>query len=154
MDGQMKPDGRVYTFDFDRKNKFGEVIPFAVEGEAGGYLHATCSRPPMTEYGDWQDWSVNISVVGGGIQATDDYYLNLAPETGYSPSLTIEQQKASGDYQSRMLGKRFYFTAKNGQIYGSLYATIEPHMKPELCRVILWYKINANGSRNLAIKHN
>jgi hypothetical protein len=154
MDGQMRPDGSVYTFDFDRKNKFGEVIPAAFEGAKGGHLHVTCSRPPIEDVMDWQDWAVTITVVDGGVQLTDDYYLNLAPEAGYSPSLTIEQRKSASDYQSRMLGKRFYFTAKSGQVYGSLYARIEPHMKPELCRVLLSYKINFNGSRNLAIKNN
>jgi hypothetical protein len=154
MDGQMKPDGSLYTFDFDRKNRFGEVIPFAVEGDKGGYLHVTCSRSPIENIKDWQDWEVTISVVDGGIQLTDDYYLNLAPEMGYSQSLTIEQRKDSQDYQPELLGKRFYFTAKSGQVYGSLYATIEPHLKPEQCRVVLSYKINENGSRNLAIKNN
>jgi hypothetical protein len=154
MDGQMRPDGSVYTFDFDRKNRFGEVIPFAVEGEKGGHLHVTCSRPPIESIKDWQDWEVTFTVVDGGIQLTDDYYQNLAPETGYSPSLTIEQRRSASDYQSRMLGKRFYFTTNNSQVYGSLYATIEPHLKPEQCRVVVSYKINFNGSRNLAIKNN
>jgi hypothetical protein len=154
MDGQMRPDGTHYTFDFDKKDRFGRVNSFALEGGKGGYLHVTCSRVPIEDVMDWQDWMVTFTVVDGGIQPTDDYYLNLAPEIGYAPSLTIEQRKDSKDYQPEMLGKRFYFTAKSGLVYGSLYARIEPHMKPELCRVVLSYKINENGSRNLAIKNN
>ncbi|MCU7808798.1 MAG: Ig-like domain-containing protein [Candidatus Thiodiazotropha sp. (ex Semelilucina semeliformis)] len=154
MKGHIEPNGNVYTFDFDRKDKFGKLIGFAVKGAKDGHIHVTCTRSPMADYGDWKDWEMSITPIDGGIQSTDDYYLNLAPETGYQPSLTIEQRKESTDYQPRTQNQRYYFTAKNGQIYGSLFVGMQPHAKPEICRFDVRFKINTNGSRNLAVKFN
>lgn len=144
------PDGRVYTFKLDKK-KYEERRE---EGSTDGHLFVSCTREPIERVQDHVDWQVTITPVDGGIQTTDDLYLNLAPETGYQPSLTIDMRKGSPDYKESLINQRYFFTAKSGQVYGSLYMHIEPNAKQgKKCRIdITQYKVNLDGSRNLAVK--
>ena len=142
-------DGRVYTFKLDKKSYKDR----REEGATDGHLRISCTREPIERVQDRVDWQVTITPVDGGIQATDDLYLNLAPETGYQPSLTIDMRKGSPNYQATLINQRYFFTAKNGQVYGSLYMNFEPHAKKDMCVISIdQYKINLNGSRNLAVK--
>jgi hypothetical protein len=148
----IKSDGRVYTYDFTKKDKAGRYDPYPMEGLKEGQLRVSCQRDPIENRRDYKDWSVTISPVEGGIQATDDYFLSLAPESGYQASITIEKNIGSKDYSPIAYAQRFYFVANNGQTYGSLYININPHKKADQCAIfITQYKINENGSRSLAI---
>ena len=145
------PDGRIYTFKLDKK-KYKERRE---EGSTDGYLRVSCTRGPVKSIHDQVDWQVTITPVDGGIQATDDLYLNLAPEAGYQPSLTVDMNtKGVSGSPPSLKNQRYFFTANNGQIFGSLYLHIEPNAKQgKKCRIdIAQYKININGSRNLAVK--
>jgi hypothetical protein len=148
LNSYQLPDGRIYTFKLD-KNNYQERRE---EGITDGHLRVSCTRGAVKSYLDHRgDWQVTITPVDGGIQATDDLYLNLAPESGYQPSLTIV---GSPEYKYGLGNQRYFFTAKNGQVYGSLYLHIHPYAKQgEKCRIdIAQYKINLNTSRNLAVK--
>jgi hypothetical protein len=148
----IKSDGRVYTYDFLKKDKWGEPLSYPYEGLSDGQLRISCHRDHFENRRDYKDWSVTIEAVNGGIQATDDYYLSLAPEDGYQTSITIKQNISANDYSPIAFAQRFYFTANNGSIYGSLYIDIRSHLKKDLCGIyIKQYKLNANGSREIAI---
>lgn len=147
----LLPDGRVYTIDFNRRHK-GRTT----EGEVDGHIRLSCTRGYMEHNRDWGDWTVTISAVNGGIQSTNDNYLNFAPDAGYQSEITITQTKGAPDYQHTLRNQRYYFAAKNGQVYGSLFINYEPYTwsnNQRYCVIrINQYKINANGSRNLAVR--
>ena len=107
----------------------------------------------MSDHLDKLDWQVSITPVDGGIMTTDDLYMNLAPENGYMPSLTVDMNTASPDYQDVLGDQRYYFTSQNGQVYGALFVYYEPHRKDH-CKITIEYKVNLNGSRNLAVSYN
>ena len=148
--GYLDSTGNVYTFRFS--NKWNAIQRF--EGVQPGQLRASCTRAPMTNNRDYGDWEVHITPVNGGIQETSDPYLNIAPESGYKPSLDIIMRKGSKNYAHK-LRKSYYFTSNNGNEYGSLQIRFEPYAKAEddlACIVRMKYKINPTGSRNLELK--
>ncbi|MCW8827076.1 MAG: hypothetical protein OQK78_11715, partial [Gammaproteobacteria bacterium] len=77
------PDGRTYTFMLDKKNYKDR----RAEGIVDGHLRVSCTRGQMKNHLDKLDWKVILEPVDGGIQTTNDIYLNYAPETGYKPSI-------------------------------------------------------------------
>ncbi len=149
----LPPDGTVFTYNVLGKKK-RRRIPW-VEGEVGGHFRFSCERSEMSKHRDYKDWKVTITPVDGGIQQTDDIYQNVAPETGYQPSFVLEQLKSSPDYQHQIINQRYFFYANNGASYGSLFVRINPHRFRSgvgECKIVVSYKINLNGSRNLAVK--
>jgi hypothetical protein len=145
-------DGRVYTYDFTKKDKWGDVVSSPAEGATDGQLRMNCFHDYIRDPQDEKDWSITITAVDGGIQSTDDYYLNMAPESGYQPTIEMGSERNSSEFTRNMFGQRFYFTAKNGQIYGGIYLDIKGDYKPDECGVsIRLFKINTNASRNLAL---
>jgi hypothetical protein len=129
------------------------VLLFPEEGVSEGQLRVSCRRAHISSRWDHEDWSISISAVDGGIQATDDYYQNMAPESGYEPTIKIGSETNSPDYTPVLFGQRFYFTANNRRVYGSIYLDIDANSEPDACGLdISLFKINTNGSRNLAIR--
>jgi len=146
--GFVKPNGSIFTYDFN-KNSLERVL----SGKQNGHLWVTCARGSIPNQTEKADWKVTITPINGGIQATEDNYLNFAPESGYQPSLVIEMKEDSLEYRYILKNKRYFFTALNGQVYGSLYVFIKPFIDNDSCKVqISQFKINQNGSRNLAVK--
>lgn len=143
------PDGRIYTYngiDRKRRKRWSEV-------EIGnGYLRVSCDREPMADPNDYKDWRVTLAPIEGGIQKTDDIYMNIAPEGGYLDSITEGRSVQSGDYQPSLTNQRYFFTAMSGKYYGSLFVHYDPHFRNEQCNVAISYKINLDGSRNLAAR--
>ena len=142
------PDGRVYTYDFLQFRNWRKRVS---EGETQGHLRVSCERAVMQGLRDYQDWQITLAPVNGGIQATDDIYQNLAPETGYLPSIIVEQKLDSSDYQHLILNQRYYFTTDDGATYGSLVVHYYPHTEKG-CKAAVAFKMNLEGSRNLAVK--
>ena len=149
--GGFPEDGSVRTLRFSDKYGARQVLKGAVDGQ----LRVSCRREPMARVEDYGDWSVTISPVnGGGIQETDDLYMNMAPETGYLPSLTVDRHMGSSTYLPRLLNKRYYFTSNDGQDYGSLYVHYAPFARTDIdgCNITFYWKLNTTGSRNLEHK--
>jgi hypothetical protein len=145
----IKHTGETYTINFNKKMRFRKT-----EGIANGHLRVTCLRNKMKSHMDKGDWKITITPVNGGIQPTEDRYFNLAPESGYEPSFTIEIKKGNADFKDTLINQRFFFSANNGNDYGSLYIHFYPFMKRDKCRInFAQYKINSNGSRNLAVRY-
>lgn len=124
-----------------------------------GGIIATCIRDEKVPNMHWQNqtgnWSITFKPIEGGIQETNDLYLNEAPLGGYLPELIIDMRQGSPDYQVRIYPERhyYYYFMKDGKrLYGSLEASFDPFMHDDECRVPIKYKYNSNGSRNLAVK--
>ncbi len=148
--GHLNADGNIYTLRFS--DKWNAVQRF--EGVQPGHLRASCTRPHMESNRDYGDWSVSITPINGGIQETNDLYLNIAPESGYQPSLDIVMKKGDSSYKHEIKNKRYYFNSNSGKEYGSLQITMRPfrNAKKEACNIDIRYKINPTGSRNLELK--
>jgi hypothetical protein len=118
-----------------------------------------CSREQKVPNLHWRkqegSWSITFRPIDGGIQQTNDFYLNEAPEDGYQSELTVSMQRGSPDYQVyiRKPIRYYYYHTKNGKrYYGSFEATYDPYMFNDECRVNIEGKYNQNGSRNLAVR--
>ncbi len=142
-------DGRKYTLKFDETKSKKKLQ----EGEKKGQLYINCIRPHMENRRDYGDWKISIVPVDGGIQETDDLYLNLAPEYGYSSRLDIEMNEDNENYSDKLNNKRYYFTANEGKSFGSLFIQFQPfyNHKKEVCNIRIKYKVNLTSSRNLAV---
>ena len=141
--------GKIYTLKLNEIKRRNRLI----EGQKEGHFHISCTRPHIDSYKDRFDWSASIIPVNGGIQETNDLYMNIAPATGYQSSLNIVMRKGSNDYKHKLLNKRYYFTA-NGKDYGSLFVHFDPFasIEEDACSISIRYKINPTGSRNLELK--
>jgi hypothetical protein len=121
---------------------------------------ATCVRDPKIADLHWRkqtgSWAVTFKPIDGGIQETDDFYLNEAPEGGYQSEFTVSMEKGSADYKVATYKPNYlyyYYMEKGKRIYGSLEATFEPYLYSDECHVtIKRYKLNLSGSRNLAAR--
>lgn len=147
--GRLNPDGRLYTFDLSKKTP----KQFAIEGVVDGHFLVSCQREPQHLTRDVKDvtWSVTITPIDGGMQLSDDVYMNVAPETGYQPAFVYDTQAQKSRVIGRVVDKRFYYTAKGGQVYGALLISFQPLADRNYCGIdILKFKLNESGSRNLA----
>ena len=145
---QLLPDGRIYTydpFDSDRSNRWHE-------GETDGLLRVSCERGEMERPRDFQEWRVTLKPIDGGIQSADDIYMNIAPVSGYQDSISVEQKLSSNNYQRSVGNSRYFITAHQGKYYGGLRVRYRPHFRKEQCSISISYKVNMDGTRNLAVK--
>lgn len=144
-------DGRIYTIDFNKKRR--EKIK---EGSHNGQLKMSCKRKLLDsnmERDNKNDWKFTLEAIDGGLQETNDYYMNSAPLSGYKDIIRISQTANSPDYQHYINNKRYYFTAQNQTVFGAIFIHIKPFSKRKHCYIsIAEYKINKSGSRNLATK--
>jgi hypothetical protein len=121
---------------------------------------ATCVRDPKIADLHWRkqtgSWAVTFKPIDGGIQETNDFYLNEAPEGGYQSEFTVSMEKGIADYKVATNKPKYlyyYYMEKGKRIYGSLEVTFEPYLYNDECHVtIKQYKLNLSGSRNLATR--
>ncbi len=144
----VKPDGSIHTF---LKKEYGKMS--LDDGfHSDGYLLFTCVRDESRSKDKNGAWQVTIEAIEGGIVETTDVILNEAPLGGYQDSVT-ESMKGGGPYGSSLLkDKKYYFHAKNNAVFGSLAMLFDPYGKEKNCRILVDYKINLDGSRNLAVR--
>ncbi len=148
---------RVWRVEkFEAVKSGGGAYHVPVNGEntiVNKTLKVTCQRSEMNDYFDYGNWSITLQPVGGGIRETNDLYLNEAPVSGYSPEITVTMNKADSGYQHRIHPARhYYYYAKDGKTYGSLEISFEPFSKKKSCILMTKFKLNTNGTRNLAVR--
>ena len=97
-------------------------------------------------------WNAIIRPIKGGIQKTDDFYLNEAPLNNYEPFL-IEGNNAGLTNTDILRDQHYYFFSHNKKHFGGLKVTYKPFANKDYCHFVIEYKINENGSRNLAIRY-
>jgi len=145
----ITPNGQSHTFIRNNKKN---IMYSKIGKDSEGYIYMTCERDSNGYSKRKGDWSITLQAVDGGVQETNDFYLNEAPLTGYQSAIIISMDENMENYKSRVHGKKYYFTAHNEQVYGSIVVAYEPFRKKRKCLVNIDYKINLNGSRNLAVK--
>lgn len=143
----VSPDSSIKTLRLHQP--MGNRAPL---GKTEGQFYISCYHPPVSNRNEKADWRFTITPVNGGIQRSNDRYMNHAPETGYQPQWVIDMKVGSPEYRSRQSNQRFYFTANHGQDYGALLLHIDPFKRVDRCGVHALYKINSTGSRSLELK--
>ena len=145
----LSPDNKVHTFI--KTKPYSKMI--AKSGiHPHGDLLINCTRDPSGLEKKNGGWEVVIKAIDGGIQETDGSYHIKAPIDGYHESLIINQNSGESFGTSVLKNKYYYYTAHNGNVYGSLTITYEPYLKKRYCGLYVDYVINKKGSRNLAVK--
>jgi len=145
----LSPDNKVHTFI--KTKQYSKLI--AKSGvHPDGDLLISCTRDPGGIEKKNGSWEVVIKAIDGGLQETDDSYKIEAPVDGYHETVIISQDSGESFGTSVLKNKYYYYTARNGNAYGSLKITYEPYLKKRYCGLYVDYIINQNGSRNLAIK--
>jgi hypothetical protein len=124
----------------------GKIVP------EGGDIKITVGRPAGVVSGsNPQDWSLKIEVVNGGLMDSSgqEAVTYAAPDSGYQASETFTMSTSSNTwYQAVHPG--FFFTSRNGQVYGKLGVSFHINSEPDgLMTVSFGGVANTNGSRNL-----
>lgn len=89
------------------------------------------------------NWKYRISVVGGGLVATDEEYNYIAVEDGYEPSVEIEMPLDKDKWQNEVR-RNYYLRLPDGK-----YCRIEIYLLARNGVYSVRSFINASGSRNL-----
>jgi len=117
---------------------------------ADGSLQITCTRTPLNyERVSRQpyDYKFEIAISGGGIQPTMDEFTYLAPDGGYSPTLTIERKAGDSNWVA-WVKQEFYVKTAEGH-YGWLSVEWDAGHRPSPTPLRWNCSINQSGSRNL-----
>jgi len=136
--GQVACDGTTNRFDLLQGKR-----------NAGGDLEIACFRNPLKlppASNAPYDYGLQIAIIGGGIQTTEDEFTYLAPESGYSSSLTFGQ-KADDPKWVGKVKQEFYIKTADGH-FGRL--AIDWYAWQQFSTHLDWNcSINPSGSRNL-----
>jgi hypothetical protein len=136
--GKVACDGTTNRFDLSSGRP-----------SADGGLEIICSKTPLTVPPPGSahfDYKFQIVVIGGSIRPTEDEFTYLAPENGYSPSVTITQKADDPKWQGSVK-QEFYFKTGEGH-YGRLSVDWYAWQTPPT--ILKWdCSINPSGSRNL-----
>lgn len=126
----------------------GTQTSFAIQGTEEN-LQIACTRTPLTSPPPGNgpfDYKFEIALAGGGIKATSDEFTYLAPESGYSPSVTIGKKAGEAGWVGRVK-QEFYIETADGH-YGRL--TVDWYAAQDSPTHLEWECfINPTGSRNL-----
>jgi len=140
-DYKLKADNRVYTIDLIAKSM--------IEGtNMEGDLLVKFQRPQQINRREHFDWSFTMSAIGGGLLgATNNEYLNEAPEKDYDPSYSISMSSTNSHWNWGDEGT-FYVKSRNGKVYGHIHVKTDAESRDGSSLEIDSY-INPSGSRNL-----
>lgn len=143
---------------YEKLKKGSGFVPFTngEPFELGG-MEVSCVREDKDSDKHWSEqeggWSITFRPIDGGIQETDELYLNEAPSDGYQPELIVAMERGDPDYIAHVkTPRRYYYTAYNGKYYGAFEVIFEPFMMNDRCVVDGKVKYNTAASRNLAVK--
>ncbi|MBL1293377.1 MAG: hypothetical protein COB61_005850 [Thiotrichales bacterium] len=129
------PDNRDYTINFLSAGSIKN------EGVTEGNLRIRFKR-------DEKNWQLEIIAMNGGLQEAEDEYLNLAPEEGYSNSLSYRGKK----HEARTIRKNIYFISRSGRLYGNVKMRIRPFHNKTDSAIRFTYVVNLEEGRNLSVK--
>lgn len=89
------------------------------------------------------DWTLQISVPGGGLIQTTEEFAFQAPEKGYQPSIIIDMLATNQNWQGEVRNK-YYVQLPDGK-----YGRIDLYLLPYNGVFTLQSAINPSGSQNL-----
>jgi len=136
------PDGRPYFI-----NLTDGTISESGTGDLKVWIQYT--NPAVLVPGHMSDWSAGIDVINGGLQATSDDPMWMAPADGYFPTFELAGQIRDGQ-RGQIGDRRFYLRLQNGSEYGQMTIDLLAPFNtgiPGLVR--LSYAINPSGSKIL-----
>lgn len=158
VSGHINSDGSAYSINFLHPDGWRKAVTKGINDDS--ILNITCKRDQMETGQDYQNWEYTLSPVGGGIQSTDDQYLNSAPNEGYTPTIIIQRDNQPKNIS--LYNQKYYFkyTKNSKERFGSLIVHYEPHSHTRdmnfrilnLCKIRIEYRINLEGSNNLAVQ--
>lgn len=131
-------DGTPTAFDLYNGNEASD-----------GALRIALTRSPLNiERGNMRyDITFKVEIVGGGLLASDDEFMNQAPEGGYIPSFAVEIKSDDATW-SKALSRSFYFQTMDGK-YGKLYLKTTTDFQPPPTALDLKVFVNPAGGRLL-----
>jgi hypothetical protein len=94
------------------------------------------------------DWSITIEATSGGILASDDAQMYLAPEDGYQPQLVINMPANAPGWTNQM-NAQFYFRIRGGKDYGRAQVQFMVGSDRQITPFSMTTNVNPSGSRNL-----
>jgi hypothetical protein len=136
----FQPNGSTYTLDLLADKKMGGEN---IKGDLRIQFRRDASIKPKVEY----PWTLEISSIDGGLIETTDEFEYLAPENGYQPQI-IFQTNSIAPRSMPDLTKDYYFTSRNGQVYGVLRLQIFSDYNGQGA-ILVESRINPYSSRNL-----
>lgn len=135
----IAPDGRPY---------FINLADGTINESGTGDLKVWIQYTNQVRDNGLYEWSAGIDVINGGLEATSDYPMWMAPAQGYSPNFYL-RQKIKG-YQGGELGRREFYILLNHGHYGQMTINLyAPYNLGVPGLVSLSYAINPSGSRIL-----
>lgn len=93
------------------------------------------------------DWTFTLGVPGGGLIASTDEFMFLAPDGGYQPTFQISHRINDPDWTGQEK-RKFFIKSRNGQHYARIEITIMPDYNQNAAYDVEWF-LNPNGSPNL-----
>jgi hypothetical protein len=94
------------------------------------------------------DWDLVLQIPHGGLAEITDLYPNEAPAEGYQPSMSISMA-ANAKNWSPSFEHSYYFTARDGQIFGRMTVRLTADYEQPPTHFELEVFGNPAGSRNL-----
>lgn len=120
----------------------------AQETARGGDIKVTLTRTPLNikRGRERYDWTATIEPVDGGVIASTDEFMYLAPEAGYEPKLVVFM---SADDPAWSPQKSVSFYLKTKGKYARIRAEFATDSEKPKTGFMLGAYINPSGSRNL-----
>jgi len=112
-----------------------------------GQIEISQKKPEFKDWKQANEWSLKMTISGGGFVEENDQFPFEAPETGYQPTVELNFQKGLPDWRTD-LSKDYYFEFGNPPKFGHLHISTAILIDD----VRLTYQINPDGSRNLEPK--
>jgi hypothetical protein len=145
---RINSDERTFTIDLMKNVKIAGT-------NTAGDFQIQIQRPAHIGRKDKFDWSFVMTAIDGGlIEATNDAYLNEAPDNGYQSqykfSMSASEEKVIWSNWVKF-ERNFYLKSRGGKIYGHFHIVITPSYNDndDTSALDIVYYINPAGSRNL-----
>lgn len=139
---------RVYTLNLISNESFPSVSDqgdMVVEAyNEGRGLDKETGRYVRQKY----DWSVKLTLPGGGLIETNDPYLYRAPLDGYEDTIAFYFDKKDPSWTIWVQDLNCYFRDKNGR-FGSMRLSIRANANGNVTLRFKEIRVNPTGSRNL-----
>jgi hypothetical protein len=115
--------------------------------KSGGDLQIVVDRTPIDVRNlgrEHYDWHFTIEVLsGGGIQESNDEFMNIAPVDGYLTKVVMDMKKDDANWKSQVQ-RQYYVNFRSGGLFGKIVVDL---VSGGGGVVEIW--TNPSGSRNL-----
>lgn len=137
-------DGTPMIFDLLKGKK-------STDTNAQSDIRVTLTRNPLKRplgSKEKYDWTADLEAIDGGIIASDDEFMYLAPEIGYQPRLEMRMMRTNVDWTPNW-SVSFYLKSRGGQCYGQISVEFMTDSSEATTGFTITSALNPDGSRNL-----